>query len=117
MSESKALIGRQTNDVREKRHCVQHTFSQGGEGTAQNLLNMSTRDSSIATQDVALDHQRANRLFRRPVRRFDVRIVKKRQDLFTMSDQMLLKLVIAWVRKLTFQQKVEPLFQSAACHG
>jgi len=78
--------------VGEKGQSVQGPLGQGGKDTAQNLLRMSARRSSIAAEDLAVDHQRTNRLFRRPLRRLDVWFVEKRQDFLAMPHQMFLKL-------------------------
>lgn len=117
MDKSRMLVGRQTNDVGEKRQCVQRPCGQGSKDTTQNLLGMSTRDGSITAKDLAVDHRRPNGLFGGPVGRLDIRIIKKRQDLIIMSSQVLLKLAIAGMREVPFQQTVQPLLQSAARHG
>jgi len=111
------LVGWYTNDAGEKRQGVQRTFGQGGKDTAENLLGVSTSGCSIAAEDLAVDDQRTNGLFGGPVRRLDVRLVKKRQDLIAMPSQVLLKLSIAVMREMPFQQTVPSFLQSAARHG
>ena len=110
----RALIGRCTDDAREEDEGVTGLLGAGGEEAAEDFLGVSAGRRAVAAEDLAVDHGGANGLLGGPVGGFDVRFIQERQDLVTVPGQVVLKLAVAVMRKMPFEQSIQPFFQPAA---
>ncbi len=106
-----------TDEAREKRQSVTGLLGTRGEHAGENFLGMSAGGRAVTTENLAVDHGGTDGLLGRPVRRFDIRLVEKRQNLIGVLGQVVLKLQVAVMRKVLFKKTIQSSFQQAAGHG
>ncbi len=92
------LIGGSTQEVGQKSQRVVGVLITSRQDAAQNFLSTSTRSRTVAAEDLAVDHRRADRLLGGPVGRFDPRFIQKREDLIGVASQVIAKRSVATMR-------------------